>query len=109
MTTQGTSPDPVPLDSESSRGATIELGDFDLDETSPVREGKVRKIEDTRARLAFALLGTLAVTIVFVLALLAAGRVNSDEVVRIFGVSLAPLVGLVGAVTGYYYGRSSRP
>lgn len=86
----------------------IDGGDLaPVDEARPT-EGKARPLEDTRARLAFCLVAILAGTIVILLALLGCGELDESEFANVAGVLISPLVGLVGAVTGYYYGKSDR-
>jgi hypothetical protein len=92
--------------SQSSDEELIDLGAFALD-GSPF-ELRSRPVEDTRALIAFSLLALLAGVVAALLLLLAFRRISVDEMVRLMGVMLAPLVGLVGAATGYYYGRSNR-
>lgn len=78
-----------------------------VDEARPI-EGKSRPVEDTRATLAFCLVGLLALVIVFLLVLLLCGKLPADEFAGVAGVVVSPLIGLVGAVTGYYYGKLDR-
>lgn len=85
----------------------VDLGDFLLAEP-PVEEGPARRVEKTRALLAYLLLALLAVVMGSLLALLALAKVTVDEFGTIAGVLIAPLVGLVGAATGYYYGKGER-
>lgn len=86
----------------------IDEGDWPpVDDARPV-EGRARKVEDTRARLAFCLVALLAGTIAVLLALLWQGDLNQHEFAEVAGVLISPLIGLVGAVTGYYYGKSDR-
>ncbi len=85
----------------------VDLGDFLLAEP-PVEEGPARRVEKTRALLAYLLLALLAAVLASLLALLAFGRVRVDEFGTLAGVLIAPLVGLVGAATGYYYGKGER-
>lgn len=85
----------------------VDLGDFLLAEP-PFEEGPARRVERTRALLAYLLLALLAVVIASLLALLAVDKVTVDEFGTIAGILIAPLVGLVGAATGYYYGKGER-
>lgn len=77
------------------------------DDARPV-EGKARKVEDTRARLAFSLVSLLAGTVAALLVLLFFGKLSEHDFASVAGILISPLVGLVGAVTGYYYGKSDR-
>ena len=74
---------------------------------SPV-EGKARPIDNTQATLAFCLVGILAGTILLLLVLLWFGELDGDTFPEVAGLLISPLVGLVGAVTGYYYGKADR-
>lgn len=82
----------------------IDLGEFDLHGLLPLTVGKVRKVDDTRARLAFSLLALLALVLVLLFALLFIHTISAQEFTQLGGLLLAPLVGLVAAATGYYYG-----
>jgi uncharacterized integral membrane protein len=82
----------------------IDLGALTLDGPSVVSVGKGRKVEDTRARLAFSLLGLLAAVLALLLLLLFVHTITAEQFTQLAGVLLAPLVGLVAASTGYYYG-----
>ena len=86
----------------------IDLGEWpDLPGEGPT-EKKGRKVEDVRATLAFVLVGLLGAALAGSLLLLAFDRVDPEHFAQVAGVVVSPLVGLVGAVTGYYYGRSDR-
>jgi hypothetical protein len=82
----------------------IDLGQLDLSGPSPISVGKARKVEDTRARLAFSLLGLLSLVLVLLFALLFIHTISAQGFTQLAGLLLAPLVGLVAAATGYYYG-----
>lgn len=98
----------LPEGSEPGEPEEIYLGDWpDLPHES-VREGKTRKVEDTRARLAYFLVGLLAATFVLLFVLLYCEKLTPNEFSQVAGVTISPLIGLVGAVAGYYYGRHSR-
>ncbi len=64
--------------------------------------------ERVRGRLAQWLLLLLAAVIAVVLGGLLAGRFSIEDVVKLAAVVLSPLVGLLGAVVGFYYGEQSR-
>lgn len=84
----------------------LDLGPLDLD--WPFEEGPAKRVERTRALLAYLLLGLLAGLLGALLWLLYRGTVDVEEFSSIAGVVLAPVVGLLGAATGYYYGRGDR-
>jgi len=64
--------------------------------------------EDTRARLAAGLLATLFAMLLGMALLLWNGKVTSAEAVELLKVVFAPMVTLVTAATGFYYGARSR-
>src|SRR5918994_415247 len=74
-------------------------------------EDTERARERTRARIAYALIGTLVVAIAstfLYVVTLSAGQLSPQEIINVthgLGTTLlAPLVGLIGAVIGFYYG-----
>ena len=85
----------------------VDLGPVDL-AAPPPRELPPRPVEKTRATLAYLLFALLAAVIAADLALLAAGTLTPQSFDNVTGVVLAPVVGLLGAATGYYYGRGDR-
>ena len=86
---------------------TVDLGPLDLGRPS-IEEGPARRVEQTRATLAYCLLGLLAAVIGVDLGLLAAGTVTAQTFDNVTGVVIAPVIGLLGAATGYYYGGGKR-
>jgi hypothetical protein len=90
-----------------SADTEIDLGQWPGLDLSSIVE-KQRPVENTRAALAFCLVGLLAVVLLLLLLLLWFRRVPVDAFAQVAGLLISPLVGLVGAVTGYYYGRGDR-
>lgn len=85
----------------------LTLDDF-KDFKSNVEEKKPRQVEDTRANIAYFLLGLLAFVLVSLIVLLACGKIPTESFAEVAGLMVSPLVGLVGAVTGYYYGKTNK-
>lgn len=85
----------------------IDLGELDLGGPVPLLR-KPKPVEDTRSQLAFALVFLIGGVILGLFVLLWFDRITSDDFQKLAGLTLAPLVGLLGAATGYYYGRSGR-
>ena|SRR5215468_8476239 len=67
-----------------------------------------RQREHVRAGIAYALIGLLIAIILFSFGLLLFSTKGFDEVKGMLELVLAPVVGLVGAVTGFYYGEKSK-
>jgi uncharacterized membrane protein len=77
------------------------------------QEETEKRREDTRRRIAYALIGTLVIVVVasFVYIILLSFKANELSldalvaVIQAIGTTLlAPLTGLIGAVVGFYYG-----
>jgi hypothetical protein len=85
----------------------VDLGSLDLD-MALVEERPARRVERTRALLAYLLLALLSAVIATLLLLVAVRRITTEEFGTIAGVLIAPVVGLLGAATGYYYGKGDR-
>ena len=86
----------------------IDLGAFDLHGGRAPRLREPKPVEDTRAQLAFSLVVLIGGVILGLFVLLWFERITGDEFEKLAGLLLAPLVGLLGAATGYYYGRAGR-
>jgi hypothetical protein len=85
----------------------IDLGELELSDTAPFEE-RHRRVEGTRSRLAYSLVGLLGIVLLLLFGLLAFDRIETRELLDIAGIMLAPLVGLVGSATGYYYAKTDR-
>lgn len=70
---------------------------------TPFDTGKWREI--TRAALAVSLTVLLAIVLLIVVCATVFLKFSAQDAGNLLGVVLAPLVGLVGAATGFYYGR----
>jgi len=96
---------------EGSKGAERSKGGFWRRVLQIPDDDTDRARERTRARIAYALIGTLVVaiasTFIYVVTL-SAGQLSPQEIINVthgLGTTLlAPLVGLIGAVIGFYYG-----
>jgi uncharacterized membrane protein len=97
----------VPEPEGQSDTEEVDIGSLTLDEPA-FTEGPARKVEQTRATLAYCLFGLLAAVIGVLLGLLAAGSLTAQGFDSTAGVVLSPIFALLGAATGYYYGRSGR-
>ncbi len=98
------------------------VGGCDLsDDQSPIslsaveRDLSVRKLavrrEDARSRLSTIIVGSLGAIVVFsFLSLWIAWFTNHDsgDVVKVIEVILSPVIGIVGAVSGFYFGEKQR-
>ncbi len=98
-------------EAEGSKGAERSKGGFWRRVLQIPDDDTDRARERTRARIAYALIGTLVVaiasTFIYVVTL-SAGQLSPQEIINVthgLGTTLlAPLVGLIGAVIGFYYG-----
>jgi hypothetical protein len=91
-----------------TNAAEEELELSPLADAAPIRELPPRPVEKTRALLAYLLFGLLAAIIAVLLSFLGAGLVSVEGFTNVMGILLSPVVGLLGAATGYYYGRGDR-
>lgn len=87
---------------------TFDLDSLSFADNAPYAAGPGRRVEKTRALLAYLLFGLLAGELVILLILLAFKIVTVQGFSEIGGVVISPVVGLLGAATGYYYGRGDR-
>jgi len=85
----------------------VELGPLSLDEP-PFEELPARRVERTRATLAYLLFGLLAAVLGALFVLLAGHTITPQGFESVSAVVLSPVVALLGAATGYYYGRGDR-
>ncbi|MGO9332624.1 MAG: hypothetical protein ACLQCU_00960 [Acidimicrobiales bacterium] len=85
----------------------VDLGDLSIGPPS-IEEGPTYRIERTRATLAYLLLGLLAALLAVLLIMLWTGHVAPNEFGNVAAIVTTPVVGLLGAATGYYYGRGQR-
>lgn len=92
---------------EEQPDEVVDLGPLDLND-APITEGPRKRVERTRAVLAYMLFWLLASLIGLLLVLLGLHRISVKDFVQVSGVLLSPVVGLLGAATGYYYGRGDR-
>jgi hypothetical protein len=86
---------------------TVDLGELSIDDPA-IEEGPARQIERTRATLAYLLLALLAALMGVLLAMLWRGDLAPEEFGNIAAIVTTPVVGLLGAATGYYYGSARR-
>ncbi len=76
-------------------------------EASPVQQSRER----IRGTLALVLVGLLSALVLLVLGSVVFGTHTADSVdtiKEVLAIILGPVVGLVGAVTGFYFGEQSR-
>lgn len=85
----------------------VDLGDLSIDEPS-IEEGPVRHIERTRATLAYLLFGLLAALTGVLLFMLWTDHLTPEEFGTVAAIVTTPIIGLLGAATGYYYGSVQR-
>lgn len=85
----------------------VDLGPLDLRAVAP-RELPPQPVERTRALLAYLLLALLSAIIATLLVFVGTGRLTTEEFGSVAAVSVSPVIGLLGAATGYYYGKGDR-
>ena len=64
--------------------------------------------EVVRARVAYLMIGLLIVIVAAMLAGLLSGYLSAETTEKVAAIILSPVVGLLGAVLGFYYGEQSR-
>ncbi len=67
-----------------------------------------RDRERVRGLLAAALIGLLSIVVLGLFVALLAGRLTIPELGQLAAVTISPIVGLLGAVLGFYFGEQSR-
>ncbi|MEK0085080.1 hypothetical protein [Benzoatithermus flavus] len=77
----------------------------DRDDLILPQESPPTPLDRTRAWLAYALLGLFAVEVLAALAVGAFDPANSEAILKILDKVVTPTVGLVGAVSAFYYAR----
>jgi hypothetical protein len=87
----------------------VDLGDLSIYEPSiGIKEGPAYRIERTRATLAYLLLALLTGLLIVLLIMLWTGHLTASGFGNVAAIVTTPVVGLLGAATGYYYGRGQR-
>lgn len=90
-----------------SEDEVVDLGSLEL-HAPTFKEGPAHRVEQTRALFAYLLLGLFAATLGSLILLLGLGRLTVQDFSEVAGVVISPVVGLLGAAAGYYYGRGDR-
>jgi len=67
-----------------------------------------RDRERVRGLLAAALIGLLSIVIIGLFVAVLAGRLTIAELGQLAAVTISPIVGLLGAVLGFYFGEQAR-
>ena len=101
----GASTDPVLLSIDE------DLGDLEINEPASQvvqKVGKGHKLDKTRAQLAYALLALVALLLFMLLVMLWSGHLHANQFGDVAAVTVTPIIGLLGAATGYYYGKGQR-
>ena len=102
MSTTGESDEPVSEQEEFVEDKSPEVGAA-IPAATPFDTGKWREI--TRATLTLSLTVILAVTLLIIVCATVFSHYSTQDASNLLGIVLAPLVGLVGAATGFYYGK----
>jgi hypothetical protein len=97
----------MPATGDAAEGSGNQVIDLDsLGEPSATFDPRPAQ-EAARSRIAYVLIGTLVATIAASFAGIWFNWMTSAELDSIMKLVFGPLVGLVGAVTGFYYGGKS--
>lgn len=75
---------------------------------APVPFDPARARETMRGGIAIALLGLLAIMLLALIALLWEHFISPDDTIKLAGALIAPIITLLGAVTGFYFGVASQ-
>jgi hypothetical protein len=97
-----------PKDQEKLLPIDEDLGELTIDEPSVRKVGKSRTIDSTRAQLAYWLLALVTVLLMMLLIMLWSGRLPVDKFGNVAAITVTPIIGLLGAAVGYYYGKGHR-
>lgn len=115
---QGASTQPVPQEELDLRtGPPVPLKELDLTGDPPSSEPKKpstvpynldRHRENTRGMIALILVGLLAVVLLLAMGGLIWGNMEMKDLKELLTIILGPLVALVGAATGFYFGGGGK-
>lgn len=103
--------DEVANDASPEEGPIVideDLGELFAGELAPAKVGKPRTIDDTRAKLAYFLLALVAFLLFTLLIMLWTGHLSVEKFGNVAAITVTPIIGLLGAATGYYYGKGQR-
>ena len=99
----------MPADDAASLDLTSESVDeqevIDRQELFQQKEYDPRPQEDSaRRRIAYILLGLLGIVLLWALVSISVFPLEEDKIVNVLQITLSPLVALVSAATGFYFG-----
>jgi hypothetical protein len=101
---QSAEPSSLDLTQEEEPRLLQQVGHIDLREP-PLQPYDPRPQEDkARRNIAYALIGLLFLVVFAVIGLVGSGAIGVADI-KEFGVIIGPLVALVSAATGFYYGN----
>jgi uncharacterized membrane protein YeaQ/YmgE (transglycosylase-associated protein family) len=96
-------------------GMSKDIDLTDVETSAPVRNmlrdepyDPTRDREVVRARVAYLMIGLLIGIVGAMIGGLLTGYLSADATEKVAAVILSPVVGLLGAVLGFYYGEQSR-
>ncbi|MEC8081194.1 MAG: hypothetical protein VXY99_05810 [Pseudomonadota bacterium] len=79
---------------------------FEEKHSSISAHDSVKHIDNTRSTIAFLLIGLLFLVVIGIFLLVLICRISIEEMAA-FGFMLSPIIALVSAATGFYYGQET--
>jgi len=101
-----TTPSTINLD-QAAENLNLKAGSVSLDPLAELYNVTFKRREDARMIIAIMIVVSLPATVLATfLTLWFCGKVSIDDLIKIIGAIMSPIIGLIGAVTGFYFSES---